>query len=136
MTDLSIGELSRRVAVKVPTIRYYEQIGLLPLPGRRSGQRRYGPAVLDRLHLIRLAQAAGLTLAEVGELLAGVPDEAPVGARWQALARRKLDEIEELIARAERMRHILQQALGCTCATIEECARAEWCPVAAESARG
>lgn len=127
--QLSIGEVARRAGVKPSAIRYYEQIGLLPPPARRSGRRRYEPGVLDRLTVIRVAQAAGLTLAETGELFAGVPEEPPVGARWQRLARRKLVEVEALIARAERMRSMLRLALGCTCATIEECAHAEWCPV-------
>ena len=43
MTDLSIGEVSRRTGVKIPTIRFYEQIGLLPSPPRTEGnRRRYG----------------------------------------------------------------------------------------------
>jgi MerR family redox-sensitive transcriptional activator SoxR len=135
---LPIGEIARRAGLQPSAIRYYEQIGLLPAPARRNGRRRYDPAVLDRLTLIRVGQAAGLTLAEIRELVAGMPgtDAVPIGARWQSLARRKLAEIEELMAQVERMRRILRQALGCTCVTVEECARAEWCPVAAESARG
>ena len=131
--QLSIGEVARRAGVKPSAIRYYEQIGLLPPPARRSGRQRYDPGVLDRLTVIRVAQAAGLTLAETGELFAGVPEERPVGARWQAMARRKLIEVEEVIARAERMRSMLRMALGCTCTTIEECAHAEWCPVARQA---
>jgi hypothetical protein len=47
MADISIGELARRSGVKVPTIRYYEQAGLLPIPGRTEGhQRRYGRAAV------------------------------------------------------------------------------------------
>jgi MerR family redox-sensitive transcriptional activator SoxR len=123
-----IGEVARRAGLQPSAIRYYEQVGLLPVPERRNGRRRYEPAVLDRLALIRVGQAAGLTLAEIAELFAGVPDEGPVGERWQALARRKLVEVEELIARAERMRGILQVALNCACTTVEECGRTEWLP--------
>ena len=60
--DLSIGDLSRRVAVKVPTIRYYEQIGLLPSPPRTEGrQRRYGAEDVSRLSFIRHAPFHGST---------------------------------------------------------------------------
>ena len=56
---ISIGELSRRTNVKVPTIRYYESIGLMPDPGRtEGGQRRYGQDELERLAFIRAGQAA------------------------------------------------------------------------------
>ena len=128
--QVAIGEIARRAGLQPSAIRYYEEIGLLPAPARRGGRRRYDPAVLDRLTLIRVGQAAGLTLAEIRELVADAPAERPVGERWQALARRKLVEIEDLIARAERMRDLLETALGCTCQTVAECARADWCPVA------
>lgn len=133
MGQLTIGDVGRRSGLQPSAIRYYERIGLLPAPARRGGRRRYEPGILDRLTVIRVAQAAGLTLAEIGELFAGGQDEASVGERWRSLARRKLIEIEELIARAERMRSMLEQALGCTCATIEECAHAEWRPVVREA---
>src|SRR5918992_1339605 len=68
--QLTIGEVARRAGLQPSAIRYYEQIGLLPAPGRQSGRRRYDPAVLDRLTVIRVGQAAGLTLAEIRELVA------------------------------------------------------------------
>lgn len=53
--DLSIGELAERTGVKVPTIRYYEQIGLLRPPPRTEGkQRRYGEDATARLTFIRM----------------------------------------------------------------------------------
>ena len=52
---LSIGEMARRSGVKVPTIRYYEQMGLIAAPERSSGnQRRYTKRELDRLTFIRI----------------------------------------------------------------------------------
>jgi DNA-binding transcriptional MerR regulator len=60
----SIGELSRRTGVKVPTIRWYEQAGLLDEPGRTAGnQRRYARADLERLAFIRHARDLGLGIA-------------------------------------------------------------------------
>jgi DNA-binding transcriptional MerR regulator len=71
MADISIGELARRSGVKVPTIRYYEQAGLLPIPGRTEGhQRRYGRAAVGRLNFIRHARELGFEVAAVRELLA------------------------------------------------------------------
>jgi DNA-binding transcriptional MerR regulator len=68
--DFSIGDLSRRTGVKVPTIRYYEKEGLLEAPVRTEGnQRRYRQQDLDRLGFIRHARDLGLPMAAVRELL-------------------------------------------------------------------
>jgi len=67
---LSIGQMSRRTGVKVPTIRFYEQKGLLPEPERTAGnQRRYTPAALNRLAFIRHARDLGLPLEDVAALI-------------------------------------------------------------------
>ena len=67
---LSIGQMSRRTGVKIPTIRFYEQKGLLPEPERSAGnQRRYEPAALNRLAFIRHARDLGLPLDDVAALI-------------------------------------------------------------------
>lgn len=65
-----IGEIARRVGVATSAIRFYEEAGLLPQPGRTSsGYREYDRSVLDRLAFIRAGQAVGLTLAQLREVL-------------------------------------------------------------------
>ena len=67
----SIGQLANMTGVKVPTIRYYEQIGLMEEPGRNLGnQRRYTRADVERLSFIRHARALGFGLADIREILA------------------------------------------------------------------
>ena len=67
---LSIGELSRLTAVKIPTIRYYEKIGLLSEPLRSEGnQRRYAKRELERLSFIRHARDLGLPILSIRELI-------------------------------------------------------------------
>jgi len=76
---MRIGELARLSGVRASALRYYEQLGLLSEPGRtESGYRMYDEDAVDRLAFIRAAQAVGLTLAEVRQVL-GVRDagEAP-----------------------------------------------------------
>ena len=76
---MRIGELARRNGLAPSAVRYYEQLGLLPAPRRTaSGYRSYADDAVDRLAFIRSAQAVGLTLAEVRQVL-GVRDagEAP-----------------------------------------------------------
>jgi MerR family transcriptional regulator, redox-sensitive transcriptional activator SoxR len=121
--EMSIGQVARQVGIRASAIRYYEQAGLLPTPRRRSGQRRYGPAIVDRLALIEFAQQAGFTISEIRTLFEGFEEETPMSLRWQTLAREKLVEVDALIERAERMRHLLDQALTCGCLRPEDCAR-------------
>lgn len=68
---LSIGELSKRTGVKVPTIRYYEQMGLIREADRSEGnQRRYEKSDLERLAFIRHARDIGLNIDAIKELIA------------------------------------------------------------------
>lgn len=71
---MRIGELARRSGLAASAVRYYEQLGLLPAPQRTpSGYRSYADDAEGRVAFIRSAQAVGLTLAEVGQVL-GVRD--------------------------------------------------------------
>ena len=126
MTPLTIGEVSRRTGLRPSALRFYESEGLLPPPRRVSGRRRYDASALNRLALIRMAQEAGFTIDEIRTLVTGFPDGTPASTRWQALARRKLSEVEAQIARAETMRRLLLQSLRCGCLDLDECAALGW----------
>lgn len=105
MRDLTIGALSKRTGVKVPTIRYYEQIGLMPdVPRTGSGRRSYGGDDLKRLGFIRHARNLGFEIEEIRQLiaLAGEPDRPCADA--DAIARRHLAAIDDRIARLTAMR--------------------------------
>jgi MerR family copper efflux transcriptional regulator len=87
---MRIGELAHRSGFATSALRYYEQLGLLPVPQRTaSGYRSYADDALDRLAFIRSAQAVGLTLAEVRQVL-GIRDagEAPCRAVTEMIDRR------------------------------------------------
>jgi len=120
---LTIGEVARRAGVRVSAIRYYEEAGLLEEPERVGGKRRYDEEVLRRLALIGGAKRAGFTLGEVRTLLHGFPAGTGAAQRWQALASGKLVEVEEAIAQLRETRELLEEALRCECASLEECAR-------------
>ncbi len=121
MLAMRIGEVARRAGIEPSAIRYYEGAGLLHPPARTGGKRRYEESVLDWLALIGLARQAGLTIAEIRELIAGFAPDTPPAERWQALATRKLAEVDALVARAERMRVVLRRALACECVRLEDC---------------
>ena len=120
---LPIGKLSAATGVKVPTIRYYEQIGLLPEPGRSEGnQRLYDRAARDRLAFIRHARDLGFPLEAIRELLSltGAPGHSCEAA--DEIARRQLTEVEARITRLEALRSELQRMISHQSGgTIAEC---------------
>ncbi len=124
--SLGIGEVARRAGIQPSAIRYYERVGVLPEPRRLNGQRRYEPDVLTRLTVVRMAQEAGFTIAEIRALLHSFPDDTTASVRWQALAGRKIVEIDAIIARAQRMRTVLEESLHCGCLTFDDCALTGW----------
>jgi MerR family redox-sensitive transcriptional activator SoxR len=121
---IRIGEVAKRAGIASSAIRYYEREGLIPKADRIGNARVYGPEILDRLALIELAKTAGFTVAETRQLVRGVSRRSSPGARWHALAEKKLVEVEARIVEAERMRAVLQMVMGCECPTFEQCTRA------------
>jgi len=119
---LTIGQVAKRAGLNVSALRYYEQQGLLPEAPRLHGQRRYGEETLARLGVIDVAKRAGFSLAEIRLMLTATDGGEPAHAQVQALARQKLPEVDELIARARRVRAWLQTATGCGCETLDVCA--------------
>ena len=122
-TLLTIGEVARRAGVRASAIRYYEEAGLLEEPDRVGGKRRYNEVALRRLALIGGAKRAGFTLGEIRTLLHGFPAGTGAAQRWQALASEKLVEVDEAIAQLRQTRGLLEEALRCECASLDECAR-------------
>jgi DNA-binding transcriptional MerR regulator len=103
-----IGELARRAGVATSAVRYYERRGLLRADARRAGQRRYRRATLRRLVFIGMLQDAGLSLDDID----GVINAAAVG-EWKAIGRRRLDALDEELARLQHARSYLEAALLC-----------------------
>lgn len=103
----SIGALSRRTGVKVPTIRYYEDQGLLPCEGRTAGnQRRYSADGLERLSFIKHARDLGLPLGAIRELIALDPEDH---AKTHRIAETHLADIRGRIARLRGLEQELQR---------------------------
>lgn len=119
---MGIGEVARQANIAASAIRYYEQIGLLPPCQRVSGKRRYEESILPKLAMIRLAQHAGYSIAEIHDLLHKFPAEATPSQRWNSLGNQKLAQLETLIQQALLMKATLEKTLGCQCASLEECA--------------
>jgi MerR family transcriptional regulator, redox-sensitive transcriptional activator SoxR len=119
---LSIGEVAQRGGTSVSAIRFYEREGLLPEAERVGGRRRFTEETVQRLGIIDVAKQAGFSLEEVGVLLASIDEGAPAHEQLQALAARKLPEVDALISRAQAMREWLVSASECGCDSLESCA--------------
>ncbi|HJE22863.1 MAG TPA: helix-turn-helix domain-containing protein [Methylorubrum populi] len=120
---IAIGELSRRTGVKVPTIRYYEQIGLMPAPPRSAGsQRRYGEGDVGRLNFIRHSRELGFEVDAIRELLTmnAHPDRSC--ADVDLIARRHLSEVDRRIERLMALRGELDRMISeCGQGRVGEC---------------
>jgi DNA-binding transcriptional MerR regulator len=123
MQAFPISEAARMSGVKVPTIRYYEEIGLLPAPPRSEGNRRLFEAVdLRRLAFIRHARELGFGVEAIRTLLSLQDDPDRSCAAADAIARTRLAEVEERIAKLEAMKAELQRMLGqCASGRISDC---------------
>jgi MerR family copper efflux transcriptional regulator len=107
---MRIGELAERAGTTAKTLRFYEQAGLLPAPERTpSGYRDYDEAVLDRLRFIRAAQAAGLTLAEIAEVIAAREHVGPPCKHVAALLDEHAVELDQRIGELTALRDEVQR---------------------------
>lgn len=110
---LSIGALSKQTGVKVPTIRYYEQIGLIDPPDRTDGnQRRYRNEALQRLGFIKHARELGFSIESISALIAlnNHPDNSCAEAN--KIAREQLTDVRERIASLVRLESELTRISG------------------------
>lgn len=120
---VSIGAAARASGVKVPTIRFYEQIGLLPPLLRTEGNRRlYGPADLKRLAFIRHARELGFEIEAIRELLALQDHPEQSCASADEIARARLGEVRQRLASLRVLEAELERMVGeCSHGRVAEC---------------
>ncbi|MBC9175995.1 MerR family transcriptional regulator [Pseudoroseomonas ludipueritiae] len=107
-SGVAIGELSRRTGCNIETIRYYERIGLLPIPARRGRYRLFGDEDIRRLRFVRRARELGFTLKEVSTLL-GLG--AGACAEVHGMAATHLADVRTRIADLQAMERALADAV-------------------------
>jgi len=118
-TDLlTIGELAARTGTATSALRYYEEIGLLRPTSRVSGHRRYRPVAVDQVGVILVLRDVGFSLDEIRQF---VGSSVRIGRAWRELARRKVAELDDIIADATAARSALEHAIRCRHDDIVEC---------------
>ncbi len=115
---LTIGELAKRTGVATSALRYWEEIGLMPVPVRASGQRRYPESAVLLVGAILLLRDVGFTLRESKALLASRADTVD---GWRKLGQRKLADLDEQITKARTAREAITHALSCPHDDITTC---------------
>lgn len=120
---LTIGQLSKQTGCKVPTIRYFEQVGLIPAPSRTQGnQRRYGPEHIARLGLILRCREMGLEQRAIRELLEIANSPGQDCGSVTEIARSHLEDVNRRIARLVDLRSELEEMIDrCDGGKIENC---------------
>ena len=123
MSGVSIGEAARQSGVKVPTIRYYEEIRLLPAPPRSDGNRRqYDARDLRRLAFIRHARALGFEIDAIRALLTLQDDPTQPCTTADAIAKARLAEVEQRIASLFALKAELERMVeGCSRGHVSDC---------------
>lgn len=118
----TIGEVAKHCAVKIPTIRFYEQIGLLKPPPRTAGNRReYTHQDMDRLCFIRHARALGFETEDIRGMIKLSADPAKSCAQVHAIASHHLASVEKRIAQLKAMRKELRAMLDCHDSPVRQC---------------
>lgn len=120
---IAIGKVSKATGVKIPTIRYYEQIGLLPTPPRTEGGRRtYDTKDIERLTFIRHSRELGFEIDQIRTLLElqDRPDQSCADA--DTIAKARLVEVKAKIASLTALQAELERMVdGCSHGRVESC---------------
>jgi DNA-binding transcriptional MerR regulator len=114
---MDIAEVAKRSGMQASKLRYYEEKGLIASVGRQGLRRTFDPAVLERLALISLGQAAGFSLDEIAQMFSA--DGQPSIDR--AMLAAKADQVDTLIKRLLAMSSGLRHAANCPAPSHMEC---------------
>jgi len=119
---LTIGDMAARSGVAQSALRYYEREGLIRAIRTGGNQRRYERHELRRIAFIKIAQQVGVSLEEIREALAALPENrTPTKADWARLSARWRRKLEERITLMERLRDQLTGCIGCGCLSLQRC---------------
>ncbi|MGE5514435.1 MAG: Cu(I)-responsive transcriptional regulator [Bacteroidota bacterium] len=111
---MNIGTAAARSGVAAKTIRYYEEIGLIPSPGRTAaGYRAYTEADVETLRFIQRARSLGFAVKDVADLLTLWRDRERASADVRRIAQGHVSEVERKIAELETIRRTLQSLIDC-----------------------
>jgi MerR family redox-sensitive transcriptional activator SoxR len=118
----TVGKVAQRCGVKVSTLHFYEQKGLIRSWRNAGNQRRYKPDVLRRISVIKAAQKMGISLQEIKRAFATLPNNrTPTTGDWETLSTYWRDDLDARISYLQRLRDSLSRCIGCGCLSLKKC---------------
>tara|TARA_A100001391_G_scaffold78331_1_gene50622 strand:- start:85732 stop:86202 length:471 start_codon:yes stop_codon:yes gene_type:complete len=119
---IGIGQLAARTGVAVSALRFYEEKGLIRSIRTSGNQRRFLRSDIRRVSFVLIAQKLGLSLTEIEEQLASLPEgRTPSVLDWRQLSQRMRAAIDEKITLLTRTRAKLDDCIGCGCLSLDKC---------------
>ncbi|WP_110813233.1 redox-sensitive transcriptional activator SoxR [Pseudoroseicyclus aestuarii] len=120
--EMTVGDMARRSGVPVSTLHFYEKKGLITSRRTHGNQRRYPRGLLRHVAIIRIAQRAGISLAEIKETMSSLPeDRAPTAAEWRRMSAMWADRLNDRIKTLSQLRDDMQGCIGCGCLSMKDC---------------
>ncbi len=118
----TVGKVAQRCGVKISTLHFYQQKGLIRSTRNAGNQRRYTADVLRRVSVIKAAQKMGISLASIKQAFATLPDQrTPTVKDWEKLSTTWQGELNARIAYLQRLRDSLTGCIGCGCLSMKNC---------------
>lgn len=119
---LTVGQISQRSGVPISTLHFYERKGLIAAERNSANHRVYRRELLRRVTVIKVAQRAGIALAEIADALSHLPmDRVPNTADWADLAQLWRDDLTARIESLTALRDKMAICIGCGCLSVERC---------------
>lgn len=118
----SVGKVAARCGVRVSTLHFYEEKGLISSWRNEGNQRRYQKDVLRRISVIKAAQKIGISLEEIKTALSALPEKRTPDTRdWEILASHWRKDLDARITYLEKLRDSLSGCIGCGCLSMKNC---------------
>lgn len=120
--ELTVGEIAARSGVAVSTVHFYEAKGLIKGSRTKGNQRRYPRAMLRRIAIIRVAQRAGIPLAEIKTAMDMIPNNrAPSVREWEIFTRSWSSMLRARIDSLSQLHDQITKCIGCGCLSLRDC---------------
>ncbi|MGF1735286.1 redox-sensitive transcriptional activator SoxR [Photobacterium satsumensis] len=120
--SMTVGQVAERSGVKVSTLHFYEEKGLIVSSRDQANRRRYDRQILRRIAVIKAAQNIGLSLQEISEALSDLPKHrAPKQEEWEKLATDWNKKLEERIQALKSLQSKLGSCINCGCLSLGTC---------------
>ncbi|PAJ75497.1 redox-sensitive transcriptional activator SoxR [Pseudoalteromonas sp. NBT06-2] len=120
--NLTVGYIAKRCGIKVSTLHFYEEKGLIRSWRNQGNQRRYKRDVLRRIAVIKAAQKIGIKLDDIKQTFSDLPNErTPCKGDWAKLSANWQKQLDARIAYMQKLRDSVKGCIGCGCLSMENC---------------